>query len=381
MDDKFNDLNWDERTRVAVGSDKDGKTNTRWEIYQHSEPDGKNTMDRYVNIKPWAQNRVRLAVPEGDFDYVNASHIVLPSPSDPGRPPLKYIAMQGPTPASIKYVWRMIAEQLPSPAVIVQLTPFIENGIVKCNLYFPDGDADPVWRIHGEDGAWEDGWSADLKYEGREVFNEGAMVRRKFSLHVVGEDEPRTVWHFLYCQWPDFGVLTKTDLASFFELMRLTREHSSPDGPRVVHCSAGVGRTGTFIALEHLIRELDCGGLYDPSDVDGGEEATPHKTPRSPRPDMIMRVVDALRQQRKGMVQTETQYRFIHHVIRDLWDERYGASRDTPPTAEGDGASPAQAADAASADPFTDDSDTDMTGDGGATLHPREDSPTPSASG
>ena len=367
MDDKFNDLNWDERTRLAIGTGKDGGANSRWEIYQQSESDGKCIMDRYANIKPWSQNRVKLAVPEGQFDYVNASHIVLPSPSDPGRPPLKYIAMQGPTIPSINYVWRMIAEQAPSPAVIVQLTPFIENGMVKCNQYFPDGDADPLWNINTDD-EWEDGWSADLKYEGREIFNEGAIERRQFSFHVTGEEEARTVWHFLYCQWPDFGILTKTDLASFFELMRLTREHSSPDGPRIVHCSAGVGRTGTFIALEHLIRELDCGALCDPVAVEG--EVTPPKPPKSPRPDMIMCVVDTLRQQRKGMVQTEAQYRFIHHVIRDLWDERYGPPKDN--SVDGD---------EAAADSYTDDSDTDMAGDGGATLDPNETSAASSPSG
>lgn len=67
-------------------------------------------MDRCINVKPFAQNRVKLQVPKNTSDYVNASPVILTSPSTPSQPPLRYIAMQGPAEASIDHVWRMVAE-------------------------------------------------------------------------------------------------------------------------------------------------------------------------------------------------------------------------------------------------------------------------------
>lgn len=85
-----------------------------------------------------------------------------------------------------------------------------------------------------------------------------------------GGFEERIVWHFLYKEWPDFSVPDFEDFGSFFTLMRLSREKNANfNNPRIVHCSAGVGRSWTFIALEHLMRELDAGVLEQ---WDGGIE-------------------------------------------------------------------------------------------------------------
>lgn len=270
-------------------------------------------MDRYANIKPWNHNRVRLQVPENELDYVNASDITLLSPSDSTLPPLRYIAMQGPTVPSISYVWRMVAEQITSPAVIIQLTNMVEGGILKCNQYFPDSEEDSTWSLN-EDNAWGDDWKADLTYDSMEVLCDGAIEKRKLLLHVEGEEAPRTVWHFLYKRWPDFGVPVLEDLTSFFELMKLSSEHSA-SGPRVVHCSAGIGRTGTFMCLEHLIRELESDAL-ETNDLSVN------------RPDLIYAAVNSLREQRRGMVQSDRQYQFIYQVMRKLWQNKYGSAGD-----------------------------------------------------
>lgn len=315
IDIKFQELTWAERVRVSQGMRDDGQADSRWTLYRHA--DTHERMDRYVNIKPWAYNRVRLRVPEGEVDYVNASAITLSSPSDPSKPPLRYIAMQGPTIPSIDHVWRMIAEQIPSHAVIVQLTNMVELDVIKCDQYFPMGDEiptggrDTVWGINDYNNAWGDNWRADLTFVSVEQLARGAIERRKLLFHVHGEKEPRVVWHFLYKRWPDFGVPTAEDLDGFLELMKLSRQHTTPSTPRIIHCSAGVGRTGTFIALEHLMRELDSGVLarYDmPSE----------------RSDLVYDAVDILRQQRRGMVQGELQYRFIYQVMLRLWQEKYG---------------------------------------------------------
>jgi len=280
-------------------------------------------MDRYYNIKPWSHNRVKLLVAEGTIDYVNASPIVLESPSDPSLPPLRYIAMQGPTLQSMDYVWRMIAEQLGTTAVIVQLTNMVENGSQKCFPYFPESDADATWRLNERD-AWQDGWAADLSFVEFETLADGDIEVRKMILHVDGEEEERVVWHLLYTRWPDFGVPAIEHLDSFFDLMRLSRQYNAMggtngstvdgDSPRIIHCSAGVGRTGTFIALEHLMRELDAGYL---ANYDAAEAAS------SSESDLIFKAVDQLREQRKSMVQAEIQFLFIYRVLRKLWLDKY----------------------------------------------------------
>ncbi|KAK5995674.1 Tyrosine-protein phosphatase 2-like protein [Cladobotryum mycophilum] len=310
IENKFQEITWAERNRLAQGLRNENIPDYPWTLYKQEDTQQRGVMDRYVNIRPWSHNRVKLRVPQNELDYVNASTVILKSPSDKTKPPLRYIAMQGPTEPSFDYVWRMIAEQISSPAVIVQLTSMFEAGAPKCDQYFPFDEDYAVWDLN-EDNLWGENWKAQLTYDSLEELSSGAIEKRKLLLHVEGEKQPRVIWHLLYRRWPDFGVPTLEDLDSFFDLMKLSRKLSNPTSPRIVHCSAGVGRTGTFISLEHLIRELESGALerYD-----------------SPRegPDLIYDTVDILRQQRRAMVQADVQYKFIYQVMRKLWQDKYG---------------------------------------------------------
>lgn len=165
------------------------------------------------------------------------------------------------------------------------------------------------------------------------------------------EIEERTIYHFLYKKWPDFGVPALEDIDSFFTLMRLSREkNASPTNPRIVHCSAGVGRSGTFVALEHLMRELDAGVLenWDASNTkkpattaptpthdaealpDAEEAETEHEFEEEEESDdLIFNTVNALREQRKTMVQSESQYLFIYQVMKKLWVDKYSSVNAT----------------------------------------------------
>ncbi|UQC81062.1 protein-tyrosine phosphatase [Colletotrichum lupini] len=309
LDNKFQELVWQERIRLAAGMAPNADETTKWGSYKQVDM-RRGLQDRYFNIKPWNHNRIKLRVPAEELDYVNASTISLSSPSNKELPPLRYIAMQGPTENSLDFVWRMIAEQLTDPVVIVQLTSFYENNQVKCYPYLPMDEEHEPWVINEMDG-WSDGWSATLTFDSLLSLENGAIEVRKLLLRVGDEEEDRIVWHLLYTKWPDFGVPAVDDLSSFFTLMRLSREYNTTsENPRIIHCSAGVGRTGTFITLEHLMRELDEGAL---DDYDGAGEGD----------DLIFATVDALREQRRSMVQAESQYLFLYQVLRKLWQEKY----------------------------------------------------------
>lgn len=343
-----------ERTKPATDPDDDDDNDTTtWTFHQNENEQGKSLMDRYFNIKPWSHNRVKLNVPDGAPDYVNASPIAVPA-SDDDTPALHYIAMQGPTVPSFDSVWRMVAENTTSTAVIVQLTTMMEGLQVKCSQYFPFSDEDKTWALNADD-AWGDGWTATLTYESTEALCDGAIERRKLLLHVGGEPAPRTVWHFLYLRWPDFGTPALTDVPNFFELMKMSREHApAVDEPRFVHCSAGVGRTGTFICLEHLVRELETGAFdaVDPNDPDAA--------------DLVYETVDALRRQRRCMVQSAPQYTFVYQVMRQLWAERYGLSDDDVRAAAGASSQqPASKRFEMATDPASDDDAASIVSDGG----------------
>lgn len=431
---KFQEIQWKERTRTMSGNNNPSPE-FPWAPLPTDHP---RKLDRYVNIQPWHNNRVKLKVPSGRTDYINASPIVLaPTPGSELEPD-RYIAMQGPKLKTTDHVWRMVVEQLESPAVIVMLTDTHEGDIEKCYPYFPRSPEDKAIEV-GRKDEFGDGFRASVRCEAIEETAAGdAIELRKLVIrvrkgHKINADQPtngnainatsppapkmddngdikmlspqkdiaeeefptqedsgiadvnqeeqlhdldcefeeRIVWHFLYKQWPDFGVPTAEDLESFFTLMHLSREkNASASNPRIVHCSAGVGRSGTFIALEHLIRELETGVVehwdyaqhgrrrgsassttvnFTGKTENGNNEARPAPTglatPMKPGEtglitpsdsgleiiegeDLIFNTVNQLREQRRHMVQAEPQFLFIYQVMRKLWQDKYGAVVD-----------------------------------------------------
>lgn len=202
----------------------------------------------------------------------------------------------------------MVWHETTDIAVIVMLTQISEAGREKCFQYFPlDSTNDTV--IVNEADEFGDGFKARVQLVESTIDERKRITVRKLLMTV--NDESRIVWHLLFSGWPDFGVPEGDDRLALFELLKLSADKNPiPENPRIVHCSAGVGRSGTFIALGHLLGELDAGTV---ADVKDGE-------------DMVFDTVNKLREQRMMMVQSDAQYLFLYEVLRERFEEKQAAA-------------------------------------------------------
>lgn len=315
--DKYSDLIRLERDRIGSN------------LYTHPEADP--VLDRYSNIHPWDENRVHLKVPEGVSDYINASPVTLFSTAEePSKVKARhqdtYICMQGPKKETIDHTWHMLWHELSNhnvnePGVIIMLSPLRGpdpnrpgQTMEKCFPYFPmDENSPPI--IINESNSLGETFKAKVRFVSRDPTPAGTTIEiRKLSMSVEGEVDEKPIWHFLYPSWPDYGALEEKNVASIISLMDLSREKSAKNNPRVVHCSAGVGRTGTFIALEFLISELQSGAWEHWNK----QEYADH--------DAIYDTVNQLREQRPTMVQAYEQYSFLYKVLKKMWEEKYCTS-------------------------------------------------------
>ncbi|XP_052278518.1 receptor-type tyrosine-protein phosphatase epsilon-like isoform X4 [Dreissena polymorpha] len=226
---------------------------------------------RYKDLYAYDDSRVVLtnACPD-DSDYINASYIH-------GFDKLKkFIASQGPTQKMISDFWRMIWQQ--KVEKIVMLTNLIELGTLKCLQYWPED-------INGE---CKHG-GVLIKYAGiKETFD--YKIR---SLEITMDGETRRLNQFHFMSWPDKDVPDTTwCLVDFWRAV--AKFDDTNTSPILVHCSAGVGRSGTFIALDNLIAQAQIENCVRP-----------------------LHVVEALRQQRVNMVQTKEQYKYLHEALAE----------------------------------------------------------------
>lgn len=282
--------------------DETDVTGNDWRLCLTEEHAPRN---RYMNVSPYLANRVRLEVPDGRDDYINASPIVLRTTKSDMR--LRYIATQGPTATTWPHLWRMIWKETYDPAVIVMLTQLTEVGREKCYAYYPTTEGQTLCA--NEHDEYDDGATYQLSLKKLESDSETRTQVSKIELTTT--EESRTIWHLRFEGWPDFSVPEGPDETALARLIKLSREKNrqSSDSPRIVHDSAGIGRTGTFIALDWLLQELDENALDELSD---GQ-------------DPIITVVRKLREQRAGMVQSKEQFLFLYRVMRQRWRERWVA--------------------------------------------------------
>ncbi|XP_073420708.1 receptor-type tyrosine-protein phosphatase O isoform X6 [Dendrobates tinctorius] len=234
--------------------------------------------NRYTNILPYDFSRVKLITTEEEdsADYINANFI-------PGyNSSQEYIATQGPLPDTRNDFWKMILQQ--KSQVIVMLTQCNEKRRIKCDHYWPF-TAEPV--SYG-----------DIVVEVVSEEEQPDWTLRVFRMSYVAEAQH--VMHFNFTAWPDHGVPAASAAESILQFVYMVRQKATKTkGPITVHCSAGVGRTGTFIALDRLMQHI-----RDHEFVD------------------VLGLVGELRSFRMSMVQTEEQFIFLHHCVQLMWKKK-----------------------------------------------------------
>uniref|UniRef100_A0A2K5RV06 Phosphatidylinositol phosphatase PTPRQ n=1 Tax=Cebus imitator TaxID=2715852 RepID=A0A2K5RV06_CEBIM len=229
--------------------------------------------NRFPNIKPYNNNRVKLIADAGvpGSDYINASYI------SGYLCPNEFIATQGPLPGTVGDFWRMVWET--RAKTLVMLTQCFEKGRIRCHQYWPE-DNKPV-TVFGDIVITKLMEDVQINWTIRDL---------KIERH----GDYMTVRQCNFTAWPEHGVPENSaPLIHFVKLVRASRAHDTT--PMIVHCSAGVGRTGVFIALDHLTQHINDHDFVD-----------------------IYGLVAELRSERMCMVQNLAQYIFLHQCILDL---------------------------------------------------------------
>ncbi|KAJ5135596.1 uncharacterized protein N7515_004874 [Penicillium bovifimosum] len=307
--DKFEELEWLQRSRIAEGLGSNDPLND-WVLFADPKVKQRN---RYSDVQAWANRRVHLRVAEGECDFINASPIRLED-SVTGEE-RRYIATQGPKLGHIADFWHMVFHESQEVGVVVMLTQTFEAGREKCAQYFPldTEQASMVLLAEESEVLFDPSVQVEPGVLGRVTLLESTFDAKSRSeirkLELAIGSESKIVWHFLFAGWADYSKPEGSDRQALLDLIKLSASKCHPDNPRIVHCSAGVGRTGTFIALDHLLRELESGHLLEVHDPDI---------------DPVYETVDAMRKQRMMMVYNEMQMQFIYEVLREQTDRKLG---------------------------------------------------------
>ncbi|XP_054604824.2 receptor-type tyrosine-protein phosphatase delta isoform X17 [Nothobranchius furzeri] len=240
--------------------------------WEHSNLEVNKPKNRYANVIAYDHSRVLLSAIDGipGSDYINANYI------DGYRKQNAYIATQGSLPETFGEFWRMIWEQ--RSAIVVMMTKLEERSRVKCDQYWPTRATETYGLI---------------QVTLLDTVELATYCVRTFALFKNGSSEKREVRQFQFTAWPDHGVPEHP--TPFLAFLRRVKACNPPDaGPMVVHCSAGVGRTGCFIVIDAMLERIKHEKTVD-----------------------IYGHVTLMRAQRNYMVQTEDQYVFIHDALQE----------------------------------------------------------------
>eukprot|EP00741_Cyanophora_paradoxa_P009468 tig00000144_g9172.t1 len=302
--------------------------------------------NRYANILPYEHTRVKLKVigDEEGTDYINANYIKLSNNEK------TYIATQAPLPSTFPQFWRMIWEQ--HTRVIVMLTRETENDRTKCDRYWPEPNQPPHTYGTIVVRCIESGVMANVPGLHKRVFK---ISRSKVStprpeMMNDRDEAEREVVQYQFIGWPDHSVPSgPTGTQAIRQLVRLVDEAwragvdvarlnasraEDASAPITVHCSAGVGRTGAFIAIHHELRKLrqyldlhrqrslanhSNAPLLSAASASAASARPPSASSLPPAGSgalfTIYKTVSAMRESRPGMVQQREQYKFIYDTV------------------------------------------------------------------
>ncbi|XP_077591289.1 phosphatidylinositol phosphatase PTPRQ [Stigmatopora nigra] len=232
--------------------------------------------NRFPNIKPYNNNRVKLLSEPGTAgsDYINASFV------SGYLCPNEFIATQGPLPNTVADFWKLIWET--GTRTIAMLTQCHEKGRIRCHKYWPE-DNKPM-SVFGD---------ILISKVSEEILPDWTVRTLKVEKH----GHYILVRHFNYTSWPEHGV--PDCCGTLIKFVRVVRAHRHDNTTIAVHCSAGVGRTGVFIALDHLIQHIRDHDFVD-----------------------IYGLVAELRSERMCMVQNLAQYIFLHQSTLELLNNK-----------------------------------------------------------
>ncbi|KAJ8718573.1 hypothetical protein PYW08_002810 [Mythimna loreyi] len=256
--------------------------------FHHAKLPSNLAKNRYTDVLCYDHSRVLLSQTDADdptTDYINANYV------DGYKQKNAYICTQGPLPKTFGDFWRMVWEQ--GTLVVVMTTRAVERGRVKCGQYWPLSDNSRV--VYG-----------DFAVTTQAVEHEDDYTITHLLLTDLRRDQSRRIWHGQYTRWPDYGVPgggSAQPVLRFLSLVRRAQQLALQDlgdawaghnrgPPIVVHCSAGIGRTGTFLTLDICASRMAAEGVLD-----------------------VRGTVERIRAQRAHSIQMPDQYVFCHLAL------------------------------------------------------------------
>ncbi|CAC5379813.1 Tyrosine-protein phosphatase non-receptor type 5,Receptor-type tyrosine-protein phosphatase R,Receptor-type tyrosine-protein phosphatase eta,Tyrosine-protein phosphatase 10D,Tyrosine-protein phosphatase non-receptor type 7,Receptor-type tyrosine-protein phosphatase O,Receptor-type tyrosine-protein phosphatase beta [Mytilus coruscus] len=243
-------------------------------IHAHIEgsKEENKTKNRFLTTWPYDHSRVVL---KGDtqYDYINANYI------DSYHKEKAYIATQGPKRRTVRDFWHMVWQE--NVFKIVMVTQLEEDRKKKCDQYWPQTTNKPLIV---------DCYTLTMQVEKEH----SEYVYRLIKVGHKTAKEQRKVHHYHFTQWPDHGVPDSTKLVNFYRAVK--NNNRDQHGPLLVHCSAGIGRTGTFIAIDSLYEHGKSVGYVN-----------------------IVEYVKIMRKDRLNMIQTVEQYEAVFEALQELF--------------------------------------------------------------
>ncbi|XP_065080738.1 tyrosine-protein phosphatase non-receptor type 61F isoform X1 [Ochlerotatus camptorhynchus] len=233
-------------------------------------------LNRYRDVSPYDHSRIVLK--RGETDYINANLVKMEQADR------KYILCQGPLPLTVGHFWLMVWDY--NSRAILMLNKLIEKKQIKCHLYWPE----KIGEEHKLDLP-----DVQLAIEYVKCVEYKNFCKRTFRLKDLESSKTREVVQFHYTTWPDFGIPSSP--VAFLQFLKEVRESGALDkdvGPPIIHCSAGIGRSGTFCLVDCCLVLID---------KEGEDKVS------------VQDVLLELRRYRMGLIQTVDQLYFSYQAI------------------------------------------------------------------